>query len=406
MELEPIHKSSIGLDVHQKHVTACLIAEQEDGSIHTETLTFGTFKRDRRALARWARDANPEIVVMESTGIYWKSIYSALEREGIVAAVVNARHVKQVPGRKTDVADSRWLAMLARCGLLRGSFIPPEELGNLRLISRERQKTVGMLASEKNRLHKILTDGGIRLSVVVSDIHGRAARQMIECLIEGGTPLEALQFANSRLKATPEELVDALDGDLTPTHRFVLREILQHIRDLEARITRFDIQLLAELESHRWALDLLQTIPGIDAVGAAMLIVEIGVDMEAFGSAQRIASWAGVCPGNNESAGKRKSARVRKGNPYVRRLLCEMANAARRTKSMFQSKYSGLVIRRGHKRTIIALAHKILKTVFVLLSRKVPYQDSQVDYKELMVQRNAPRWIAALRQYHMLPTKI
>jgi len=203
------------------------------------------------------------------------------------------------------VADSRWLAMLARCGLLRGSFIPPEELGNLRLISRERQKTVGMLASEKNRLHKILTDGGIRLSVVVSDIHGRAARQMIECLIEGGTPLEALQFANSRLKATPEELVDALDGDLTPTHRFVLREILQHIRDLEARIARFDIQLLAELEPHRWALDLLQTIPGIDAVGAAMLIVEIGVDMETFGSAQRIASWAGVCPGNNESAGKR-----------------------------------------------------------------------------------------------------
>lgn len=406
MELEPIHKSAIGLDVHQKHVTACLIAEQEDGSIHTETLTFGTFKRDRRALARWARDANPEIVVMESTGIYWKSIYSALEREGIVAAVVNARHVKQVPGRKTDVADSRWLAMLARCGLLRGSFIPPEELGNLRLISRERQKLVGMLASEKNRLHKVLTDGGIRLSVVVSDIHGQAARHMIECLIEGGTPLQALEFANSRLKATPEELLDALDGDLTPAHRFVLREILQHIRELEARIARFDTQLLAELESHRWALDLLQTIPGIDAVGAAMLIVEIGLDMEAFGSPQRLASWAGVCPGNNESAGKRKSGRIRKGNPYVRRLLCEMANAARRTKSMFQSKYSGLVIRRGHKRAIIALAHKILKIVFILLSRKVPYRDSQVDYKELMVQRNAPRWIAALRQYHMLPTAI
>ncbi|GLI33030.1 IS110 family transposase [Desulforhabdus amnigena] len=406
MELEPIHKSAIGLDVHQKHVTACLIAEQEDGSIHTETLTFGTFKRDRRALARWARDANPEIVVMESTGIYWKSIYSALEREGIVAAVVNARHVKQVPGRKTDVADSRWLAMLARCGLLRGSFIPPEELGNLRLISRERQKLVGMLASEKNRLHKVLTDGGIRLSVVVSDIHGQAARHMIECLIEGGTPLQALEFANSRLKATPEELLDALDGDLTPAHRFVLREILQHIRELEARIARFDTQLLAELESHRWALDLLQTIPGIDAVGAAMLIVEIGLDMEAFGSPQRLASWAGVCPGNNESAGKRKSGRIRKGNPYVRRLLCEMANAARRTKSMFQSKYSGLVIRRGHKRAIIALAHKILKIVFILLSRRVPYRDSQVDYKELMVQRNAPRWIAALRQYHMLPTAI
>lgn len=404
MELNPIYRSAIGLDVHQKQVTACLIAEQADGSIHTETVTFGTFKRDRRALAKWARNANPEIVVMESTGIYWKSIYTALEREGIIAAVVNARHVKQVPGRKTDVADSRWLAVLARCGLLRGSFIPPEQLGNLRLIARQRQKLVGMLASEKNRLHKVLTDGGIRLGVVVSDIHGQAARCMIQCLLDGGTPQEALRFANSRLKATHEELLDALDGDLTATHRFVLQEILQHIRELEARIARFDAQLLSELEPYRWALDLLQTIPGIDAVGAAMLIVEIGVDMDCFATPQRLASWAGVCPGNNESAGKRKNARMRKGNPYVRRLLCEMANAARRTKSMFQSKYSGLVIRRGHKRAIMALAHKILKTVFILLSRKVPYRDSQVDYQELMVKRNAPRWIDALRKYNILPS--
>lgn len=406
MELKPIHGSAIGLDVHQKHVTACLIAEQEDGTIQTETVTFGTFKRDRRALAKWARNANPGIVVMESTGNYWKSIYTALEREGVRAAVVNARHVKQVPGRKTDVADSRWLAVLARCGLLRGSFIPPEHLGNLRLIARQRQKMVGMLASEKNRLHKVLTDGGVRLSVVVSDIHGRSARLMIECLLKGGTPSEALIFASSRLKATPEELLDALDGDLTPTHRFVLREILQHIRDLEARIARFDAQLLSEMEVHRWALELLQTIPGVDAVGAAMLLVEIGVDMNVFGTSQRLASWAGVCPGNNESAGKRKSSRIRKGNPYVRRLLCEMANAARRTRSMFQGKYSGLVIRRGHKRAIIALAHKILKIVFILLSRKVPYRDSQVDYKELMVKRNAPRWLAVLRQYDLLPSAV
>ena len=403
MELEPIHKSAIGLDVHQKHVTACLIAEQEDGSIHTETPTFGTFKRDRRALARWAGDATPKLWswrARASTGRASTRPWNARESLPPLSMPDTS---SRFPAAKTDVADSR---RPARCGLLRGSFFPPEELGNLRLISHERQKLIGMLASEKNRLHEVLTDGGIRLSVVVSDIHGQAARHMIECLIEGGTPLQALEFADSRLKATPEESLDALDGDLTLAHRFVLREILQHIRELEARIARFDTQLLAELESHRWALDLLQTIPGIDAVGAAMLIVEIGLDMEAFGSPQRLASWAGVCPGNNESAGKRKSGRIRKGNPYVRRLLCEMANAVRRTKSMFQSKYSGLVIRRGHKRAIIALAHKILKIVFILLSRKVPYRDSQVDYKELMVQRNAPRWIAALRQYHMLPTAI
>jgi transposase len=404
MELKPIHGSAIGLDVHQKHVTASIIADQDDGSIHTETLTFGTFKRDRRALAKWAREANPEIVVMESTGIYRKSIYTALEREGIIPAVVNARHVKQVPGRKTDVGDSQWLAILARCGLLRSSFIPPEELGTLRLISRQRQKMVGMLASEKNRLHKVLTDGGVRLACVVSDVHGRAARNMTQCLLDGGTPHQALEFASSRLKATPEELLDALDGDLTPSHRFVLREILDHIRELEARIARFDTELLTALAPYHWALALLQTTPGIDAIGAAMLIVEIGVEMNAFGTPERLASWAGVCPGNNESAGKRKNGRIRKGNPYVRRLLCEMANAARRTKSMFQSKYAGLVTRRGHKRSIIALAHKILKIVFILLSRKVPYQDSTVDYKKLAVQKNAPRWIAALRQYGMLPT--
>lgn len=403
-ELEPIHGSAIGLDVHQKHVTATLIAEQDDGSIRTETVTFGTFKRDRHDLAKWVRQAGPGIVVMESTGIYWRSIYTALEREGIIAVVVNARHVKQVPGRKTDVCDSRWLAMLARCGLLRGSFIPPEELGTLRLIARQRQKMVSMLSSEKNRLHKVLTDGGVRLATVVSDIHGHSARAMIECLLEGGTPVQALGYASSKLKATPQELLDALDGDLTSTHRFVLREVLDHIRDLEARIARFDAELLKGLTPFSWALDLLQTIPGIDIMGAAMLIVEIGVEMSAFGTPGRLASWAGVCPGNNESAGKRKSGHIRKGNPYVRRLLCEIANAARRTKCMFQSKYAGLVIRRGHKRSIIALAHKILKIVFILLSRKVPYRDSTVDYKELMVQKNAPRWIAALRQYGMLPT--
>lgn len=403
MEIEAIHKSAVGLDVHQKHVTACVILEQADGAIFSETKEFGTFKRDRRALVAWISQWKPEIVVMESTGIYWKSTYVALESAGITALVVNARHVKQVPGRKTDIADSLWLAMLARAGLLRGSFIPPEQIGKLRLIARQRQKLVGMLASEKNRLHKVLTDGGVRLSAVVSDIHGQSARRMIECLLEGGTPKQALQYASSRLKASTDELLNALDGDLSDVHCFVLREILDHILDLESRIARFDAELLKGMAPWNRAVELLQTIPGIDAIGAAMLLVEIGVEMEAFGTPERLASWAGVCPGNNESAGKRKSGRIRKGNPYVRRLLCEMANAARRTKSVFQSKYGSLVIRRGHKRSIIALGHKLLKTVFVLLNRKVPYRDSTVDYEALVVKRNAPRWIAALRRYSLLP---
>lgn len=404
MEIKAIYKSSIGIDVHKKHVTACVILEQADGTMQTETKEFGTFKRDRRALVEWIKQWMPEVIVMESTGIYWKSTYAALEKNGIISLVVNARHVKQVPGRKTDIADSLWLAMLARAGLLRGSFIPPEQIRNLRLISRQRQKLVGMLASEKNRLNKVLTDGGIQLSSVLSDTSGLSARRMTECLLEGGSPEQALKYADCRLKATQEELLDALDGELTDVHRFLLREIMDHIMDLEARIDRFDAELIKELKPLNWAINLLQTIPGVDRIGAAMLIVEIGTEMESFGTPDRLSSWAGICPGNNESAGKRKTGRIRKGNPYVRRLLCEMANAARRTKSMFKSKYTSLVIRRGHKRSIIALGHKLLKTIFILLSRKTPYHDNTVDYEELLVKRNAPRWITALKRYDLLPT--
>jgi transposase len=364
MELVPIHKRVIGLDIHQAQVTACAIIEESGGETRIEQRQFGAFKRDRRELAVWAAALDPDEVVMESTGIYWKSPYAALEAVGIRATVVNARHVKQVPGRKTDVGDAQWLATLARAGLLRGSFVPPAQLRELRLIARQRQKLVGLLSSEKNRMHKVLTDAGIRLGVVVSDIHGQSARAMIKGILRGQAPHEVLQLASRRLKASREELHDALQGELTASHVFVLDELLRHIEELEARIARFDARLLAELASEHNALALLQTLPGVDLIGAAMLLVEIGSDMSVFGTSDRLASWVGLCPGNNESAGKRKSGRVRKGNPYVRRLLCEFAHAASRTKSAFQAKFQSLIVRRGHKRAIVALAHKILRTFF------------------------------------------
>ncbi|MBD8533445.1 MULTISPECIES: IS110 family transposase, partial [unclassified Massilia] len=243
-----------------------------------------------------------ELVVMESTGIYWKSPYAALEAAGLKTLVVNAKHVKNVPGRKTDVSDAQWLATLARAGLLRGSFIPPARLRELRLVSRQRQKLVGQLAAEKNRLHKVLTDSGIRLGVVVSDVHGVAARKMVKALIAEASVQEILALASTRFKASREELFEALQGELTPSHRFVLHELMQHIEEIEARIARFDSQLLTGMAEQRNALALLQTLPGIDLIGAAMLLVEIGTDMDAFGSPDRLASWVGVCPGNNESA--------------------------------------------------------------------------------------------------------
>ncbi len=403
MELVALHKRVIGLDVHQAQITACALIEEGDGTTRIEQRQFGAFKKDRRALAEWAAALHPDEVVMESTGIYWKSPYAALEAVGIRGKVVNARHVKNVPGRKTDVGDAHWLATLARAGLLRGSFIPPAMMRELRLIARQRQKLVGQLASEKNRLHKVLTDGGIRLGVVVSDVHGQSARAMVKALIANKAPHEVLSFATRRLKASREELSDALQGELTDSHRFVLDEVMQHIEVIEQSIARFDLRLLAGLESKRNTLALLQTLPGVDLIGAAMLLVEIGANMDAFGSADRLASWVGICPGNNESAGKRKSGRVRKGNLYVRRLLCEFAHAASRTTSVFKSKFQSLLVRRGYKRSIIAIAHKILRTIFFMLKRREHYRDSATDYEALSVQRNAPRWIKSLTRFGFIP---
>lgn len=399
MELSPIYKRVIGLDVHQAQITACALIENTDGTTQVEQRQFGAFKRDRRALAEWASSLAPDQVVMESTGIYWKSPHAALESAGILALVVNARHVKNVPGRKTDIGDAQWLATLARAGLLRGSFIPPAKFRELRIISRQRQKLVSQLISEKNRLHKILTDGGIRLGVVVSDIHGESARAMVKALIKDKPTHEVLNFASNRLKASREELFDALQGELTDSHRFVLDELMKHIEGIEASIDRFNSRLLDGLKDENNTLQLLQTLPGVDLIGAAMLLTEIGSDMNAFGSADRLASWVGICPGNNESAGKRKSGHVRKGNCYVRRLLCEFANAARKTTSVFKSKFDSLFVRRGYKRAIVAIAHKLLRTIFFMIKRGEYYRDSSTDYENLSVKRNAPRWIQSLIRF-------
>lgn len=403
MEIAPMYKRVIGLDVHQAKISACAVIEQADGTLAVEHREFGGFKRDRRILAQWARECCPDVVVMESTGIYWKSPYAALEKIGIAAWVVNARHVKNVPGRKTDVGDAHWLATLARAGLLRQSFIPPADIRYLRLVARQRQKLGGMLSSEKNRLHKLLADAGIRLNVLVSDIHGQAGRAMVKALIEGKNAHEVLNLAG-RLRASREQLFDALQPEeLSGPHLFVLKEVMTHIEELEARMARFDQALIQGLEVWRPQLILLQTIPGIDLMGAAMLLVEIGTDMNSFGSAEKLASWVGICPGNNESAGKRKSGKTRKGNAWVRRLLCEFAQAAARSRCALKDKFAALNIRKGHKKSIVALAHKMLRTLFAMLKNNTPYQDKVVDYEALSVQRNAPRWIKMLVKHGFMP---
>ena len=399
LELDPIHKRVLALDVHQAKISACAIVQGEDGRLICLRREFGAFKRDRRALAQWARELAPEVVVMESTGVYWKSPFAALEALGLNVWVVNARNVKTVPGRKTDIADAQWLAMLARAGLLRASFVPPARFRQLRLVSRQRQKLAGMVSAEKNRLHKVLVDAGIRLGVVVSDTHGPSARAMTRALI-AGRPMSEILDLKGRLRASREELFEALDTEqFSDTHRYVAEEILDHIEHLEQRIAGMDRHLLDALAEWQPWLNLLQTMPGMDQIGAAMLLVEIGPDMAAFGSAERLASWVGICPGNNESAGKRKSGKIRRGNAWVRRLLCEFAQAAARTRSGLKAKFESMAIRKGRKKSTIALAHKMLRIIYALLSSRKPYQDRTVDYEALNVARNAPRWIKALTKF-------
>jgi len=384
------------------HVITVLV-ENEDGTIIKYQQSFGGFKRDMMAMALWLLELQVDLVVMESTGIYWKSAYSHLERAGIFAMVVNAHFIKHVPGRKTDMCDSEWLAVLARFGLVRASFIPPKDLRELRLISRYRRKLSGMLASETNRLHKVLDDGGIKLGAVVSDIKGVSARAMVAGLVEGKPISELLSMTLGSLKNKHEELGLSLDGDLSPRHLFILTELHEHILYLEKKLARIDAKLFEAMKPYQWAFELLQTIPGVDAIASAMILIDDGFDMSQFGDADRLSSWAALCPGNNESAGKRKSGKTRKGNAIIRYILCECANAARNTKSSLAAKYRSLKIRKSHKKCIIAIAHKMIRIIYYMLSRRELYRDPGVDYEALSAKKNAPRWIKALKKIGKLP---
>lgn len=393
----PIHRRVAGIDVHRMlHVVTVLI-EQPEGSILKQSREFGGFKRDCRALAAWLAELQVALVVMESTGIYWKSVFSHLERAGITAWVVNAHFIKHVPGRKTDMADSEWLAVLARFGLVRGSFIPPQDLRELRLVSRYRRKLSAMLASETNRLHKILDDGGIKLGAVVSDVNGVSARAMVKGLIQGQSEAELLAHARGALKRKTEELSASLQGELSVRHLFVLTQLDRHIDALERQLAEVDALLLAAMQPYAWAHQLLQTIPGIDQIAAALIVIEIGDDMARFGSPERLACWAALSPGNHESAGKRKSGRTRKGNNVIRHILCECANAARMTRSTLAAKYKSLMVRKSHKKSIVAIAHKMIRLIYILLTRREPYIDQAIDYVAMSAKKNAPRWIKQLK---------
>ncbi len=402
--LRALYRRVAGIDVHRMVHVVTVLLEQPDGSMQRQTRQFGGFRRDCRELAAWLAELHIELVVLESTGIYWKSVYAHLENAGVTAWVVNAHRVKHVPGRKTDTADSEWLAVLARFGLVKASFIPPKDLRELRLVSRYRRKLGAMCASELNRLHKILDDGGIKLGAVVSDIGGVSARAMVKALIVGQPIEQMLGLARGKLKQKREELGASLDGDLSARHLFVLGHIEAHIETLQRELADIDRYMLDALQPYAWAHALLQTIPGIDEIAAALILIEIGDDMTRFGRPQSLACWAALSPGNDESAGKRRSGRTAHGNSVIRCILCECANAARMTKSTLAAKYRSLMVRKSHKKAIIAVAHKMIRLIYLMLSRRQPYIDQAIDYAAMSAKKNAPRWIKQLKSIGRWPS--
>jgi transposase len=376
-----VYQNVAGLDVHKKTVVAALIVQDAQGGWQQASQRFGTMTADLLALADWLTVHGVTHVAMESTGEYWKPVFNLLEADFEVL-LVNAQHVSKVPGRKTDQSDAEWLAELLQHGLLKASFIPPVGQRELRELTRFRTSFVRERATLANRLQKVLESANIKLASVASDVLGVSGRAMLAAVIEGrATPEQMATLAKGRLRAKRDELAKALEGRVKPHHRFVLIELLCQIDSLDETIARFNEQIEAYSRPFETAVTLLDTIPGVARATAEAIVAEIGADMSRFPSADHLASWAGVAPGNHESAGKRRSGRTRQGNKPLGAVLNQAAHAAARTKNTYlAAQYHRLAARRGKKKAIVAVMHSILVMAYHMIQRQQPYQDLGGNY--------------------------
>jgi transposase len=374
--MENLVERGCGLDVHQATVVACLLMVRKDGKVQKQIRTFGSTTRELVCLREWLLSEGCTHLAMESTGVYWKPVYAILEG-ALEIVVANAQHVKKVPGRKTDVKDAEWLADLLCHGLLRSSFVPPKPIRELRDLTRYRRKLVESQAAERNRLLKLLETANIKLSSVATDVFGVSGRLMLRALIEGkATPQEMAELAKRRLRNKIPELELALEGRVEEHHRFLLKLQLERLESVEKDLETLEQRIQEKLKPYAAQLALLKEIPGVDWTLAAVIIAELGVDMSVFANVSQLTSWVGVCPGNNESAGKRKSSRIPKGNVYLKTALVEAANSAAKAKGTYlRDKFYRLKARRGYKRAAVAIAHKILVAIYHMLSQQVSYND-------------------------------
>jgi transposase len=394
--MEIIARCCWGLDVHKKNVVACLRVVDAVGRLHKEVRTFGTMTADLLTLAEWLTAAECTQVAMESTGVYWRPVFNLLH-DRCEVLVVNAQHIKAVPGRKTDVKDAEWIAELLQYGLLRGSFIPPQPQRELRDLTRHRTTLVQERARVINRLQKVLEDANIKLAAVATNVLGVSARAMLQALLAGTTdPTRLADLARGKLRDKRSQLEQALMGLVRPHHRFLLTELLSHIDDLDAAIERVSEAIATRLQNDTDSLALLDSIPGISQRTAEILLAEVGADLHRFPTAQHLASWAGVCPGNHESAGKRLSGRTRKGSPWLRQALVEAAHGAARSKRTYVgAQYRRIAARRGKKRAAVAVGHTILVMAYHVLTRQEPYRELGPNYFDEHDRRRVERRLVA-----------
>ncbi len=374
--MDIIYHRCCGLDVHKKTVVACLIISDPDGTPHKTIRTFSTMTGDLVALADWLFAAGCTHVALESTGIYWIPIWNLLE-DRFVLLLANPRHIKAVPGRKTDVRDCEWIADLLRHGLLRGSYVPDRIQRDVRELTRYRTTLVRERTAEANRLQKTLEGANIKLASVATDILGRSGREILQALLRGATDAPALaQLAKGRMREKIPELERALVGSFGAHQRFMVAQQLAHIDALDTLIEQVSAEIAERVRPYEAMVEQLDTIPGIGRYMAEALLSEIGTDMTRFPSGRHLASWAGMCPGNDQSAGKQRSGRTRKGNPWLRALLVQAAHAAARKKETYlAAQYRRLAIRRGKSRAAVAVGHSILVIIYHLLSEGTEYRD-------------------------------
>ncbi len=378
-----VHKVCCGLDVHKKIISACLIFIDEFGKEQHEIREFGTFTNELLELRDWLIDNNCPIVAMESTGVYWRPIHNVIEGH-LEVILVNARHIKNVPGRKTDIEDSKWLAGLLKHGLLRGSYIPEKDVRHWRELTRMRRTYTESLGDYKRRIHKLFETANIKIDSVVSDLFGLTGRNLMELLCEQDRELNIKDIqdcAKGKLKKKVPELFLSIQGFFEDHHRFQLKSLLSTISTIEAQISSITERLDILIAPHQNLVDRLDEIPGIDKISAQSILSELGINLDEFITMAALASWAGLCPGNNESAGKRKSGKSSVRNHPLKTILVEVAWAAIKKKgSYYRAKYYKLKSRRGAKKAIVAIAHRISKAIFCIIKKGERFKDPGESY--------------------------